>query len=141
MIEINYLAVLVAALSSLVIGGLWYGPVFGKKWMALAGISPEGMASMKLTPIQAMIGGFVVGLFTAYVLAHAIALFLSVFPMMGSDVWMTGVLFGFFAWLGFAVPMTAGAFLWEGKSWKLWGLNAAYYLVSYSVMGVILALW
>lgn len=44
----------------------------------------------------------------------------------------------FWYWLGFAVPLTSGSFLWEGKSWKLWALHAGYYLVSLLIMGAIL---
>ena len=48
---------------------------------------------------------------------------------------------GFWNWLGFVMPVTLGIVLWEGKSWKLFGINAGYYLVSLPIMGVILAMW
>lgn len=48
---------------------------------------------------------------------------------------------GFWNWLGFVAPVTLGGVLWEGKPWKLWGLNNGYQLLSLLVMGVILALW
>ena len=40
---INFWAVLVAALSSFVIGSLWYGPLFGKTWMKLNGLTDENL--------------------------------------------------------------------------------------------------
>ena len=44
-------------------------------------------------------------------------------------------------WLGFIAPVTLGSVLWEMKSWKLWILNNAYYLVVLVVMGLIFTLW
>ncbi len=42
MIEVSYLAVIVAALSAFLLGGLWYSPLlFAKPWMAAAGITEE----------------------------------------------------------------------------------------------------
>ena len=41
--EVNWIAVIAAAVSAFVMGGLWYGPLFGKKWMALVGLSISRM--------------------------------------------------------------------------------------------------
>lgn len=137
-VPINYLAVLLAAVSAVVIGGLWYGPVFGKPWMQMAGLSKEGMKSMKMTPAAAMVGGLITALLMAYVLAHGIAFGNAYTNMSGIAGGMTGA---FWYWIGFAVPLTAGGFLWEGKSPKLWLLNAGYYFVTLLVMGAILGGW
>jgi len=45
------------------------------------------------------------------------------------------------AWLGLVVPVSLGIVLWEGKSWKLWFINASSYLVTLLAMGIILGLW
>ena len=40
--EFNFLAILVAAISSLVVGSIWYNPkVFGTIWMREAGLIQE----------------------------------------------------------------------------------------------------
>ena len=39
--NINWLAVLVAALSTFILGGLWYGPLFGRTWMRASGMTEE----------------------------------------------------------------------------------------------------
>lgn len=135
---INYWAVLVSGIVATVIGGLWYGPLFGKAWMRLAGLSMEGMKSMAMKPWQAMIGGLIVSVLMAGVFAHELVYAGAYMRESGISLGLQGA---FWNWLGFIVPLTAGAFLWEGKSWKLWALNAAYYLVSLMVMGVILASW
>ena len=44
-ITINLTAAIVAAVASFVLGGIWYGPAFGKRWQALVGLSDEDMAN------------------------------------------------------------------------------------------------
>ena len=134
-VVINYWAILGCVVAAMVIGTLWYGPVFGKAWMTMTGLTKEGMKSMKMTPAVAMVGGAITSFLVAYVLAHGIAFGNAYMGTAGVD----GALMGsFWYWLGFAVPLTAGSFLWEGKSPKLWALNAGYYLVTLLVMGAII---
>jgi len=132
---VNLTAVIVAALAGFFIGWMWYGPLFGKMWRNLIGLTPEGMKSMKMSVLGASIGGLVTSFLLAYILAHGIY-FGNV--AIGTEG-VAGALQGaFWYWLGFAVPLTAGSFLWEGKSVKLWVLNAGYYFVAMMVMGVII---
>lgn len=134
-IGISYLAVVVAAIVSYGVGALWHSPVgFGKYWMKLMGFTNESMRSMPLTPAQAMSIGFVVYLITAYVLA----LFMS---MTNAFTIYTALELGFWIWLGFLSPTLMNAWLWEGKSLKLFGFNALYALVSIEVMAIVLGLW
>ncbi len=138
-VPIDYVAVLAAAVASMVIGFLWYGPLFGKQWMALSGISREkidaGQAQgMGKTYVTAFIGSLVM----AYVLAHSLFFASEFLKVSGANA---GVQAGIWNWLGFVAPVTLRSVLWEGKSWKLWFVNNGYYLVTLIVMGVILALW
>ncbi len=133
-IMINYWAVLGAAVASFVIGMLWYGPLFGKQWMKLAGITPASMKKMNMSPARAMTLGFIVSLVTAYVLSHFVDL-LSVTTLGGAAQ------FAFWAWLGLIAPINLGAWLWEGKPFNLFVLNTAYWLVSVIVMSGIVAVW
>jgi uncharacterized protein DUF1761 len=138
-VPVNYLAVLVAAVASFALGGLWYGPLFGKQWAALMGWSKEAMEAAKA---QGMAKGYALtavgSLVMAFVLSHTV-IFAMAF-LGSSGVW-AGIMTGFWNWLGFVAPVTLGSVLWEGKSWKLWTLNNAFYIVSMCVMGVILAVW
>lgn len=137
MVPINLVAVVLAAIASFVIGWIWYGPLFGKMWRRLIGLSLEDMKNMKMSPMVASLGGVITALLMAYVLAHGIAFGNAYLGTEG----LSGALQGaFWYWLGFAVPLTSGGFLWEGKSWKLWALNAGYYLVALMSMGAVLAL-
>lgn len=137
-VPINYLAVVVSAVVAMAIGFFWYGSLFGKAWMRLAGITQEEMKSMKMTPLGASIGGFIMSLLMAYTLAHAIVFGNAYLGTAGAAGGMMGA---FWYWLGFIVPATSGVYLWEGKSFKLWALNAGYYLVALLAMGAILASW
>jgi mannitol-specific phosphotransferase system IIBC component len=133
-VVINYWAVLAAALANMIIGSLWYGPLFGKMWKKLQGWGPEQMKSMKMSANGAYVGGLVTALVSAYVLAHFVEA-LAVFDM--ASAWQLA----FWVWLGFVATTQAGSVLWENKPVKLFLLNAANSLVTIYAMTLILALW
>ncbi len=137
-VPVNYLAVLVAAIASMLVGFVWYGMLFRKPWMAMMGYTVENMKQIKMSPNLAYALQFVGSLVTAYVLSH-IVVFASAY--LGAEGAMRGASTSFWVWLGFVVPVTLGVVLWENKPWKLWLINASHYLVSLVVMGVILAWW
>jgi hypothetical protein len=137
-IAINYWAVLVAGVVVFVLGGLWYGPLFGKQWMRMMGYTAENMKGMKLSGTVAMSVMAVLTLIMMYVLAHGIAFGNIATGMSGATGGMVGA---FWYWLGFVVPLTASSFLWENKGWKLWAFNAAYYLVALLIAGAIIGGW
>ncbi len=128
-ISINYIAVLVAAIANMTVGMFWYGPLFGKKWMALMRFTPESIKSMKLSPTHAMAGGFVGSLITAYVLAHFVLIW-GVVDAMGA------LTLAFWIWLGFVATTQIGGFLWEGKSFSLFLFNTAASLASLVAMAL-----
>ena len=134
-ISVNYLAVVLAAVANMALGFLWYGPLFGKSWQRMMGFTAESMKTMAMTPFAAMVGGFVGALVMAFVLAHVIVLGNAFYGTGGVSSALMG---GFWSWFGFLVPVTAGSFLWEGKSAKLWVLNAGYWLVAILLMSAIL---
>jgi hypothetical protein len=135
-VPINYPAVVVAAIANMIIGFVWYGPLFGKTWMKLSGITPDPAkaSSMGRSYLLAFVGSLVM----SYVLAHAIVFGAAYFEMNGVSA---GLMCGFWNWLGFIAPVMLGAVLWEGKPWSLWLLMNGYYLVVLLVMGTILAAW
>lgn len=136
MVPVNYLAIVAAAIAAMIIGWLWYGPVFGKTWMRLMGWT--SIPKVNLSPATAYGLGFVGALVQAFVLAHALVFASAYLEVTGISAGLQGA---FWNWLGFVAPVTMGMWLWEGKSWKLWVLTAAYYLVTLSAMGMILSLW
>ena len=132
MVEVNYMAVLVATVVAFGVGFTWYHPsVFGTMWMRLSGITPAMANEGKQNMMQSMVLGFVATLVSAYVLAHFVAVWDAV-DFMGA------LQLGFWVWLGFQMPMVLGSVLWDRKPWALFALNGAYWLVSTVVMAVVL---
>jgi hypothetical protein len=89
--------------------------------------------------ILQIIGSFLV----AYVLAHSVQVWRPSVWNVGTDMPNAsyGFFAGFFTWLGFYIPLLFGSVAWEGKSWKLFTLNAAYYFLALQAVGMILAFW
>ncbi len=134
-VSINYLAVLVAAIVSMVIGFLWYGPIFGKAWMRLMKIDKKKIDEAKKKGMTtSYVVMFISALIMNYVLAHFV-------KYLGSRTFMDGMQAGFWLWLGFIATVQVGIVLWEGKPVKLYLINAAHYLVALMVTGGILAIW
>lgn len=134
-VTINYLAVITAAvLGGIVMGFIWYGPLFGKQWMRLMGIDQKKMEEMKKGMSKTYGISFVASLIMAYVLAHFVAYTQATTMSQGLQV-------GFWAWLGFVATTMLASVLYGKKSWQLYKLDAGYQLASLLVMGVILAVW
>lgn len=138
-VPINYLAVVTGAVSTMILGALWYGPLFGKIWPGLSGMTDEKIAEEKS---KGMAKGYMLtflgALIMSYVLAHSLIFAAAYLRVAGVTA---GLMAGFWSWLGFIAPVTLGTVLWEGKPWKLWLLNNAYQLLALLVMGAILAVW
>ena len=136
---VNYLAILVCGVVSMGLGFLWYGPLFGKTWATLSGISMEKMKESKPAEMAKSYGVMFIGsLVMAYVLAHSL-IFASTY-LKSSGV-SAGLMCGFWNWLGFVAFVTMSPVLWEKKPITLWFINGGYYLVQLLVFGVILATW
>lgn len=139
-VSVNYFAVFVGAVASFIVGWLWYGPLFGTQWRALMGFTNESMKSMKITPQKAMLGGLISSLVLAYVYAHDVFVWGDFF---GASVGSAAFAFqlALWIWLGYFVTNTAGAWLWEGKPFKLVLLNIGYQFVSLFLMALVLVFW
>lgn len=139
-IVINYWALLGAVIVSIALGTLWYGPLFGKQWMRIVGITHEQMEEGKKKGMQAMWRSYAImalgSLVMAYVLAHIIA-YASAFT--GSSGVDAGIAAAVSVWIGFVGPVMMGNVLWEGRPWKYWFITSGYYLVSLILMGIIIS--
>lgn len=133
---VNLLVVLGAGIASMVIGFLWYGPLFGKMWMELSGFKKENMDKMKNSAQMGYAGQFVASLVMAFVLAVFISEVKGIPPESSKFWWALTT--GFLAWLGFIATTTLGSVLWEGKSVKLYLFNNVYNLLNLLVMATIL---
>lgn len=133
-IEIGLMAVLAAAVANMTVGAIWYSPpLFGKRWLAAMGWSPEELARRKQGMARAYGGTFVASAVLAYFLAHCV-------EYMGAATWLDGAHVGLWLWLGFVVTTTVPTYLFEGRSWRLYAINAGSHLASFMVMGALLAI-
>lgn len=138
-VPVNYIAILIAAVASMVIGFVWYGPLFGQMWIKGMGWSKADMKKAQAKGMMTQYSLMFVGsLVMAYVLAHALIFAATYTKTSGISA---GLMVGLWNWLGFVAPVTLTSVLWEGKSWKMWLLNNGYYLVTLCAMGAILAFW
>jgi hypothetical protein len=129
-VEINWLAVIVAAVVKFAIGGVWYTALFGRQWRALMGVA-EGSPMTGLG--QAMAVQIVGDLIMAYILAR----------FVGHYGWGfgTGIIVGFMAWLGFVATVSVGQIFYEHRSPMIIAINNGYLLIGLVVMGAILGVW
>jgi uncharacterized membrane-anchored protein len=144
--EINYLAELVSGVVAMVIGALWYGPLFGNAWMRGQGLDPnnkEQVAKMKKAAGPAYLQMFIGALLQMFVFAHVIWAFLTVAVQDSGSVNTInmGLQGGFWMWLGFVLPIKYGDKLWGNKAFKYVAVDLGYYLVLLLITGVILAAW
>lgn len=135
-IVVNYWAIIAAAIASFLIGWAWYSPLlFISEFVALSHRTAEEMqAGGKAKMIQSMILRAVLTLLTAYVLAHFVVL-LNVTTLMGA------LELGFWIWLGFYATVQMSGYLWEGRPFKLYIIQAGQTLVCTLVMAAIIGLW
>jgi hypothetical protein len=141
-IHLNWIAIAVSVVVSFAVGGLWYGPLFGAAWRKEMGVpadaKPMGGAMGKSLGIN-IVGTFL----TAFVLAHEVAVWRPSVWHAGADSApaVYGFFAGFFTWLGFAVPVLLNGVSFEGKSGKLFAINAAFLFVSFEIIAMILSFW
>lgn len=137
-IIINYWAILVGGLFSMVLGALWYGPIFGDKWMEILGMDPDdtvAMDKMKKSAGPMYMVQFVLTLFQVLVLAHLIA----------DTQQVSGVERALWIWAAFVMPTLAGAVMWTNEpkdlKWARFFIQGGYQLILFVVLGVLLHFW
>jgi hypothetical protein len=136
-VEINYWAVLVAALASMVVGSIWYSKsVFGRTWAKLAKVNIDRKVSGDEMAWK-LIGAFVASLITAYVVAHVG--FLSHKFFGNSFVW-DAVATSFWLWLGLTATRLYVHDSFESRPLQLTVLNWVHELVTIVVMGLVIGL-
>ena len=131
-IVINYWAVFIGGVFFVIMGTLWYGPLFGKVWMQITGapvMTKEEMAKMQKEMMPYYLVQFVFSLITSFVLYYLVKLI--------------GMQAAFLIWIGFAMPQAAGA-MWDTE--KKYAIKkslviAGYYLFTLTVLGFAFTKW
>lgn len=133
---INYLAVVLATLSSMVVGTIWYTPkVFGNYWMKKSGVTPSGNSRDAIRPILVTV---VVSFVTAWVLAGASW---TSFEFYGGSFLLNAVVTAAILWAGFTAARFVTHDQFDNRPAGLTVLNVAHELVTVLVMAVIIGVW
>jgi hypothetical protein len=132
-VEVNNLAVLLAALSSFVVGFVWYAkPVFGETWMKMVGMTDKkAQAGMG----RAMMWSLIASLLTAYVLAHVTVLSNSYFD---GTFMSAAINSAFWLWLGISATTIITHDAFEQREMKLTAINVGNQFVTLMTMGLII---
>ena len=130
---INFLAVFVSALTAFVVGWLWYGPLFGKKWMKLNGFTEEQLKEGGGMSMSLMM---VINYIATVLAAFAIAMFIGAESDMSFGIF-AGFMIAIF-WIG---TSRLNDVLYERKPFGLFLINVGYNLAIYVIMGAILGAW
>jgi hypothetical protein len=135
-VEVNWIAVLLAAASSMVVGAVWYAKgVFGKTWIKLVGLDEKRMGERVAGPMTTAVVG---GLLEAYVIAHVAFMTHEFFDT--NSFLMDAVTTAFWLWLGISATTLAIHNTFEHRPWKLTLLSIANQFVTLMAMGVIIGL-
>ena len=158
--EINFLALLVAALSTLVVGFIWYNPkVFGTVWMREAGVSEQSMKGGNMIRIFVM--AFIYAFLISFVLQSIVIHQFGAMGMVGGDVtkakpsyfafmadyenafrtFKHGVFHGFITGLFLALPIIGTNAIFERKSWRYTLINGGFWIICLMLMGGIICGW
>ena len=129
--DINWLAVIVAAVASMVIGYVYYHPsVLGKRWQQLMGrdmTGAQGAAmSYAYTGVAALVAAFVVAQFVHWSDSYTL---------------VDGAFLGAVGWLGFTATASFSDYVFSGRPWALWSIQNGYQVISFAVMGAIIGVW
>lgn len=131
---VNWWAVLVAAVASFLVGGIWYGAIFSKTWVALHGMSAElQQALAKKTAMN-----FVLFFICDLVMATVVALLVGA---LNITALAAGVTLGFVLWIGLQATQTLSLNAAAGKPAGLFLMDAGKQLVALLAMGMILGAW
>ena len=127
--EVNWLAVLAAAFSAFLLGGLWYSPaLFMKSWQRGAGLTDEQLKGGNAAKIYG--GAFALSL----VAAATFAMFLGKLPVGVATA------YGFCAGLAWVAASFGINYLFERKPLSLWLVNGGYHTLQFTLYGLILGL-
>jgi len=128
--EVNWIAIIAAAVLSFVLGGLWYSPVlFGKAWQHAAGITDEQLKNGNMPKI------FGLALLLCLLAAWMFATFLGPRPSLA-----LGFGAGFSAGLFWVTAAFGINYLFERKSLKLFLINGGYHTLQFTIIGGVISL-
>jgi len=144
--DVNLWAVLACAVVSMVIGSVWYGPIFGKKWLEVIGANELDLERRKQMQKESMpLYGvqFVLTLFQVYVFSTVMDFMYLVDPTRALDFGYVFV--ALFLCAGLVIPTVAGSSMWTADTskvkWARFLIQSGYQVVLFVAFGLILGYW
>ena len=136
--NVNYIAILAGAVLSMIIGAIWFGPLFGRKWLQIIGADASDIEERKKMQRSAgplYIVQFLLTLLQVLVLSHLIIRITGV-SGFETSIWI---------WSAFVIPAIAGAAMWttekSGIKWARFLIQGGYQLLMFIVYGLLLQFW
>lgn len=139
-LKINIVAILVAVVANFFLGFIWYTPLFGKVWGKEMGYAPDMKVETSVF-VRGLIFMVIGNFLFAWVFSHNIAAWDFVPGISEMSKAQNALMAAVFTWIGFYVPGSLGATVWEKHSWKLFFINTGYNLASLLVVAFILTYW
>ena len=128
--NINWLSIIAAGVSAFLIGGIWYGPLFGRAWMKEFGFTEEDLKQRNITKTFGL----------SLVLALFSAINLDLF--IGAEASLSfGAMAGLLAGIGWVATFMGIIYLFEMRSLAAFLINAGYCVIALTTMGAILGAW
>ena len=128
--QVNWIAVIVGTVFNMILGTLWYGPLFGNLWLKLINKKKEEIQSSPWMYVISLVAGFVAAL--------ALALIIEGF---GVTTWYMGLVTGAVFWIGIGATATLNTSIFGEQKTGVWLLYAVYQLVVFGAEGVVFAVW
>lgn len=135
-VQVNWLGIVLAALSTMLVGGIWYAKaVFGKQWMKMVGLSDK---DVETGAAKALGLTLIISFISAYVLAHVAYLSHAFFD---TSFLQDSLMTAFWLWLGLTAGRMVTHDLFERRPTKLTIMNIGNEFVTIMVMGLVIGLF
>ena len=134
--QINYLAVVLAAVAFFAVGAVWYTVLFGKAWQRAAGLSDAQLRGANMALIYGL--AFLCELIIAWIIGH-------MFARIGEETlaakpWLYFMMSGGLA-IAFVIPALWISFSHIRVATRVALIDAGYWLVAYLAMGLVFYLF
>lgn len=136
--SVNWLAVIVCVVVSMITGSLWYNPrtFFPTWWKGIGKTGEPGMqGNMGMTWTLTILSSFVQAIAMSFMVDAMGSL------MTGGVSAATGAMTGFMLWFGFIMPTYLVNKLFAGHGFTVWAIEVGNHLVNFVLFGAILGAW
>ena len=133
--NINFLALIVAALASFGLGAVWYSPLlFSKAWQKAVGLSDETLQKANMAVVFG--SSFVL----IFLMDFGLAVILQGHATRDISA-LSGMLYGLLIGLFFIATSYGINMIYQRKSFTLWAIDSAYQVLYLGMTGAILGAW